>query len=312
VSNSSAYNVQVNSADNQFVDVESGGAGLSGFDVTGVDNYFTNCVSWGCGGAQKESNQNGFNIQGARNMFVGCEADRNNMGGFVLANANQTMLASCIAVDNGYTVSGCWGFDLYNSIGTVMSGCVATDEQANKTQDYAFTEGGNSDYNTVTGCNFGGNKVGAVFALVGIHSVITDTVGYETKNVGYVNFIYPYWNITIGTNDTYGTPSNFTSNTGTIVDFHVTINWANLADDENVTVMVQALRLNGTTASFEISRNGNSIKNDSSLATYILTEEDTSELWSNNDVIQGILISARTTENMTTAAVSVYVWGSGN
>ncbi|MGD0978761.1 MAG: right-handed parallel beta-helix repeat-containing protein [Candidatus Bathyarchaeia archaeon] len=313
VFHSGAYNIEVDSADNQFIDVESGWAGYSGFDVSGVDNYFSNCISWGCGypAPLDQADRNGFSISGARNMFVGCDADRNGRGGFVLAYANQTMLASCVGRNNGQNVSG-WGFDLYNSIGTVMSACVATDEQTPKTQDYAFTEGGSSDFNTVTGCNFDGNKVGAVFALVGMHSVITDTVGYETKNFGYVNFRYSEELIAIGTNDTYGALENFTSNTGTIVDFHVTIKWNNTADDENVTVRVQALMLNGTTTSFEISRNGNSIKNDSSLATFILTDENASELWSNNDVIQGILISARTTENMTTAAVSVYVWGSGS
>jgi hypothetical protein len=311
VFHSGAYNIEVDSADNHFMDVESGWAGYSGFEVSGVDNYFLNCISWGSGRAGDQVDCNGFSISGARNIFMGCDADRNGRGGFVLANANQTMLASCIGRNNGQNVSG-WGFDLYNSIGTVMSACVATDEQTPKTQEYAFTEGGSSDYNTVTGCDFDGNKVGAVFALVGIHSVITNTVGYETKNLGYMNFRYSEEPIAIGTDDTYGAPKIFTSNTGTIVDFHVTIKWDNLSANENVTVRVQALMANGTTTSFEISRNGNSIKNDSALTTFILTEEDTSELWSNNDMIQEILISARTTENTTAAAVSAYVWGSGS
>jgi hypothetical protein len=308
---SGAYNIEVDSADNQLISVESGWAGLSGFSVRGVDNYFLNCISWGCGTAGDPVDCNGFSIGGARNMLVGCDADRNDRGGFVLANANQTMLVSCIGRNNGQRVSG-WGFDLYDSAGTVMSACVATDEQTLKTQDFAFTEGGNSDYNTVTGCNFEGNRIGAVFSLVGMHSVIADTAGYETRNLGYINFRYLEEPIEIETNNTYGTSRNFTSKTGTIVDFHLTVKWNKLSDNENVTVRVQALMLNGTTRSLEISRIGNSIKNDSALATFVLTEVDASELWSNSDVVQEILISAKTTENMTAATVSVYVWGSGS
>jgi hypothetical protein len=306
VLHSGAYNVEVDSADNQLTSVESGGAGLSGFNVRGVDNYFLNCISWGCG--------DGFSVGGARNMFVGCDADRNYRGGFVVANANQTMLTSCIGRNNGWSSSlpvgwRSWGFDLYNSVRTVISACVATDEnttQANKTQDYGFTEGGNSDYNIVTGCNFEGNRVGPVFDLVGIHSVITATLGYETESFGLSNFSV-HNTIAVGTNSTFEVATNFTSSRGTITDFHVTIKWDNVSSKENVTVRVQALMANGTTTSFQISRNDNS--------TYILTEEDISELWSressNNPIIQ-LQISAEATENVTAAAVSVYVWGSGN
>jgi hypothetical protein len=281
---------------------------LSGFDVPGVDNYFLNCISWGCGGGGDQGDCNGFSIFGARNMFIGCDADRNDRGGFVLANANQTMLASCIGRNNGQRVSGSWGFDLYNSIGTVMSACVATDEQTPKTQDYAFTEGGNSDYNTVTGCNFDGNRVGAVFALVGMHSVIAYTVGYETENFSYSHFRYCVGTpIAVGVNDVYGETTNFTSSEKTIVDFHVTIKWNSVSSNENVTVRVQALMANGTATSFEISRNVTGI--------YILNEDDISGLWSSwsmNNPIVKLQISAKTTENATAAAVSVYVWGSGS
>lgn len=307
VFHSGAYNIRVDSADNHFINVESGWAGLSGFDIRGVDNYFLNCISWGCGRRGDQVDCNGFSIAGARNMFLGCDADRNDRGGFVLADANYTMLVSCIGRNNGQRVSG-WGFDLYNSIGTVMSACVATDEQTPKTQDYAFTEGGKSDYNIVTGCNFDGNRVGAVFALVGMHSAITNTVGYETQNFGYSNFRYCEGTvITVGVNDAYGDPTNFTSSKKTIVDFHVTIKWDNVSSNENVTVRVQALMANGTASSFEISRNVS--------GTYILNEDDLSELWSSwsidNPIVE-LQISAKTTENATAAAVSVYVWGSGS
>jgi hypothetical protein len=312
VFHSGAYNIEVDSADNQLISVESGWAGLSGFNVRGVDNYFLNCISWGCGRAEDPVDCNGFSIGGARNMFVGCDADRNDRGGFVLANANQTMLTSCIGRNNGQRVwlpvgwRG-WGFDLYNSVRTVMSACVATDEQANKTQDYGFTESGNSDYNIVTGCNFDGNRVGAVFDLVGVHSVITDTLGYETKNFGLSNFSVQS-TIGIGTNSTFGEETNFTSSKGTITDFHVTIKWDNVASNESVTVKVQALMANGTTTSFKTSyRNGSGF--------YILTEEDISGLWSgesNSNPIKQLQISAETSENVTAAEVSVFVWGSGS
>jgi outer membrane murein-binding lipoprotein Lpp len=304
---SGAYNIRVDSADNQFIDVQSDSAGLSGFYVSNVDNYFLNCISWGCGTREDQIDCNGFSIAGARNLFIGCDGDRNDRGGFVLAGANQTMLASCIGRNNGRRVSGSWGFDLYNSIGTVMSACVATDEQPSKTQDYAFTEGGNSDYNIVTGCNFDGNRVGAVFALVGMHSVITQTVGYETQSFSYSNFRYLGAPIAVGVNDVYGDPTNFTSSKRTIVDFHVTIKWDNVSGNENVTVRVQALMANGTATSFEISRNV--------AGTYILNEDDISGLWSSwsidNPIVE-LQLSAKTTENATGAAVSVYVWGSGN
>jgi hypothetical protein len=309
VSHSGIYNIRVDSADNQLINVESGWAGLSGFYVTGADNYFLNCISWGCGREGDQIDCNGFSIAGARNMFLGCDGDRNDRGGFVLADANQTMLVSCIGRNNGQIVPG-WGFDLYNSIGTVMSGCVATDEleQANKTQDYAFTEGGNSDYNIIIGCNFDGNKIGSVFALVGMHSVITDTVGYETQNFGYSNFRYCNGtSVAVGVNDTYGDPTNFTSSKRTIVDFHVTIKWDSVSTNETVTVRVQALMANGTATSFEISRNV--------AGTYILNEDDISELWSSwsidNPIVE-LQISAKTTENTTATAVSVFVWGSGS
>jgi hypothetical protein len=305
---SGAYNIRVDSADNQFIDIQSGWAGLSGFYISNVDNYFLNCISWGCGTRGDQVDCNGFSIAGARNMFIGCDADRNDRGGFVLAGANQTMLASCIGRNNGRRVAGSWGFDLYNSIGTVMSACAATDEQTPKTQDYAFTEGGNSDYNIVTGCNFDGNRVGAVFAVVGMHSVITDTVGYETKNFSYSNFRYCVGTpVTVGVNDVYGDLINFTSSKRTIVDFHVTIKWDNVSSNENVTVRVQALMANGTATSFETSRNVT--------GTYILKEDDISRLWSSwsidNQIVE-LQISAKTTENTTGAAVSVYVWGSGS
>jgi Skp family chaperone for outer membrane proteins len=313
VFHSGSGNVEVHSADNKLISVESGWAGLSGFEVLDVDNYFLNCISYGCG-QMVDNDGNGFLIKGARNMFVGCDAGANFQGGFVLDNAIQTMLESCVARDNGQTnshtrIPGRWGFDLYNSNSTILSGCLSTDENDTyKTQDYGFTEGGNCDYNTVTGCNFDGNRVGAVFDLVGIHSVITDTIGYETKNLGYTNFRSPLPGepaaaIDVSTNNTYGTPKNFTSETGTIVDFHVTIQWDNVSLNENVTVMAQALLENGTTTSLEISKNTNS--------TYILTQEDLSELWSNNTTIQEILISAKTTGNTTLAKVHVFVWGSG-
>ncbi|MDH7564678.1 MAG: hypothetical protein QHH24_07380 [Candidatus Bathyarchaeota archaeon] len=160
---SGAYNVRIDSADNRLIDVESGWAGLSWFDVRGVDNYFLNCISWGCGTRGDQADCNGFSISEARNMFLGCDADRNDRGGFVCADANQTILVACIGRNNGQRVSGSWGFDLYNSYETIISACVATDEQESKTQDYGFTEGGNSDYNIVTDCNFEGNRVGAVF-----------------------------------------------------------------------------------------------------------------------------------------------------
>jgi len=306
VFHSGAYNIRVDSADNQLIDVQSGWAGLSGFDVIDGDNYFLNCISWGCGNAGDLVDCNGFSIYGARNMFIGCDADRNDGGGFVLANANQTMLASCIGRNNGQRVSGCWGFDLYNSIGTVMSASVATDEQPRKTQDYAFTEGGDSDYNIVTGCNFDGNRVGAVFALVGMHSTITDTVGYETKSFSCSNFRYLGTSIAVGANDIYGNPANFTSSQKTIVDFHVTIKCYNVSSSENVTVRVQALMANGSATFFEVSTNVTGI--------YILNEEDISGLWSSwsidNPIVE-LQISAKTTVNATEVAVSVYVWGSG-
>jgi hypothetical protein len=307
---SGAYNIWVDSADNQFIDMQSDHAGLSGFYVTGEDNYFLNCISWGSGTLENQIDSDGFSVAGARNVFIGCDADRNNRGGFVLAGADQTMLASCIGRNNGQRVNGSWGFDLYNSIGTVMSVCVATDEETNKTkktQYYALTEGGNSDYNIVTGCNFDGNKVGAVFALVGMHSVITNTVGYETQSFSHSNFSYLEIPTAVGINDVYGDPTNFTSLGETIADFHVTIKWNNVSSNENVTVKVQALMANGTATSFEISRN--------SAGVYILTEEDISGLWSgwsiDNPIVE-LQVSAKTTENSTGAAVSVYVWGSSS
>ena len=109
--------------------------------------------------------------------------------------------------------------------------------------------------------------------------------------------------IAIGTNNTFGTPQNFTSETGVIVEFHMTIQWSDISVGENVTVMVQALLENGTTTSLEISRNATSV--------YALTQEDASELWSNNTMIQAILISAKTTENATGTEVKVFLWGRG-
>jgi hypothetical protein len=306
---SGAYNIWADSADNQFIDIQSDHAGLSGFYVTGEDNYFLNCISWGSGTLENQVDSDGFSVAGARNVFIGCDADRNNRGGFVLAGANQTMLASCIGRNNGRRVNGSWGFDLYNSIGTVMSACVATDEEAeiNKTQYYGFTEGGNSDYNIVTGCNFDGNKVGAVFALVGMHSVITNTVGYETQSFSYSSFRYLEIPIAVGVNGAYGNSTSFTSPKRTIVDFHVTIKWGNVSSNENVTVKVQALTENGTATSFEISRNVAGV--------YIFTEEDILRLWSGWSIDNPILelqTSAQTTESATLSAVSVYVWGSGS
>ena len=177
VFHSEIYNVKVDSADNKLISVESGWAVLSGFDVRGVDNYFLNCISYGCGQAGVGyADGNGFSIYGARNMFVGCDAGANFQGGFVLDHAIQTMLVSCVGRDNGRTnsnarIPGRWGFNLYHSNSTILSGCLSTDEndRSNKTQDWGFTEGGNCDYNTVTGCNFEGNIVGAVFCLVGVH-----------------------------------------------------------------------------------------------------------------------------------------------
>jgi hypothetical protein len=75
---------------------------------------------------------------------------------------------------------------------------------------------------------------------------------------------------------------------------------------------VQVLVANGIIASLEISRNDNSIKNDSALATFVLTKEDASEPWSNNNMIREILISATTAENVTATAASMYVWGRGS
>lgn len=309
VFHSGIYNVKVDSADNKLISIESCWAVLSGFEVRGVDNYFLNCISYGCGQAGVGyADGNGFSIYGARNMFVGCDAGANFQGGFVLDHAIQTMLVSCVGRDNGRTnsdarIANRWGFDLYHSNSTILSGCLSTDENDNKTQDWGFTEGGNCDYNTVIGCNFEGNNIGAVANLVGVHSVITDTIGYETKNSGYTNFRYGEVLIDIGTNNTFATPLNFTSETGAIVEFHVTIQWSNISSGENVTAMVQALLENGTTTSLEISRNADSV--------YGLTQEDASELWSNNTMIQQILISAETTGNATDAEVKVFVWGSG-
>lgn len=310
VLHSGVYNIEVDSADNKLTSVESGWAGLSGFDARGEDNYFLNCISYGCG-QMLDNDGNGFFITGARNMFVGCDAGANFQGGFVLANANQSMFESCVGRDNGQTnsparIPGRWGFDLWNSHSTIISGCLSTDENVNKTQDYGFTEGGNSDYNIVIGCNFEGNNVGAVFDLVGIHSVIIDTLGYETENFGLSNFSV-YKTIAVGTNGIFGEATNFTSSKETITDFHVTIGWDNVSSNENVTVRVQAFMANGTTTSFQTFRNDN--------GTYILTEEDLSGLWSkessSNPFVQ-LQISAETTENATAAAVSVFVWGSGS
>jgi hypothetical protein len=240
VFHSQKYNLQVDSADNKLITVESGWAGLSGFEVTGMDNYFLNCISYGSGlwwsgkgDLSQRADGNGFCIFGPRNMLVGCDAGANYLGGFVLDNAVQTMLDSCVARDNGqgrdidsglvFRIPGKWGFDLYNSSSTILSGCLSTDESDNKTQDWGFTEGAGCDYNIVIGCNFEGNNIGAIAALVGVHSVITDTIGYETKNSGYTNFRYEAENVTIGTNNAFGAPQNFTSKTGAIVDFHVTM-----------------------------------------------------------------------------------------
>jgi regulator of replication initiation timing len=324
VFHSGIYNVKVDSADNKLVCVESGWAGWSGFELGrpqalyagGNDNYFLNCISYGSG--QKELGEgHGFSICGDRNMFVGCDAGANYQGGFVLDHVAQNILESCVGRDNGRTntndrIPGRWGFDLFHSNSTILSGCLSTDESApdNKTQDWGFTEGEGCDYNTVIGCNFEGNRIGAVFELFGVHSVITDTIGYETKNSGYTNFRYAAEPIDIGTNDTFGTPKNITSETGAIMDFHMTIQWstgANVSSDENVTVMVQALLENGTTTSLEVSRTVHA----NVTQVYALTLKDASELWSNSTMIQELLISAKTTENATQAEVKVFVWGSG-
>jgi hypothetical protein len=302
------YGVEMDSSDQHLTDVESGWAGLSGFKVLGMDNCLANCISWGSG-EKEEVESNGFTVSNYRNMFIGCDASANCGGGFVLAYANQSMLLSCVARDNGQTengqrIAGRWGFDLYNTESTILSGCVSTDENEIKTQDYGFTEGGNSDYNLVTDCNFEGNRIGAVFALVGLHSVIRDTLGYETDSFQLSNFRYIGASIAIGVADAYGDSTNFTSAKGEIRDFHVTIGWSNMSSNENVTVRVQGLNANGTATSFETSRNDNGV--------YILTENDISGLWSNNTMLEAILISAKTTENATQAAVSVYIWGSGN
>jgi hypothetical protein len=305
------YGVEIDSSDQHLTDVESGWSGLSGFKVLGMDNYFTNCISWGSGEKEKVES-NGFTVSNYRNMFIGCDASANYGGGFVLACANQSILASCVARDNGQTVNGqtiilnpgrC-GFDLYNTTSTILTGCVSTDENENKTQDYGFTEGGNSDYNLITDCNFEGNKVGAVFALVGLHSVVRDTLGYETDSFQFSNLRYIGASIAIGVADAYGSSTNFTSPKGEIKDFHVTIGWSNMSGNENVTVRVQGLSANGTVTSFETFRNESGV--------YILTEDDISRLWSNNIMLEAILISAKTTESATAAAVTVYVWGSGS
>jgi hypothetical protein len=123
--------------------------------------------------------------------------------------------------------------------------------------------------------------------------------------------------IAVGLNDVYGDPTSFVSSTGNIVDFHVTIKWDNIINNstyenvtlpryENVTVRVQALRANGFAPSFEVSMNTNT--------TYILTEDDLYQLWSSSpsNPITELQISAKTTENATTAAVTVFVWGSSN
>jgi hypothetical protein len=310
VFDSEAYNIRVDSADNQFIDSESGFAGLSGFYATNGDNYFLNCISWGCGLAGDRADCNGLSIKGALNMFIGCDASANYGGGFVLENANQSLLGSCIARDNGQTyghnrIPGRWGFDLFNTESTILEGCVSTNVGQGKTQDYGFCEGGNSsDYNLVIGCNFEGNGVGAVFSLVGRHSVIMDTLGYETENLGLSNFSVYKW-IAVGTNGTFGNATDFPSRKETIADFHVTISWFNVSRNENVTVRVQALMANGTITSFQTFKNDNE--------TYILTEEDLAGLWSkessSNPIVQ-LQISAETTENATVAAVSVFVWGS--
>jgi prefoldin subunit 5 len=311
VFDSEAYNIRVDSSDNQFIDSESGWAGLSGFYAPNGDNYFLNCISWGCGMAGNRADCNGFSIRGARNMLIGCDGSANYGGGFVLDNAYQSLLGFCIARNNGRTadddrIPGRWGFDLWNTNYTILSGCVSTDEnEQNKTQDYGFTEGGYSDYNIVTCCNFDGNNVGAVFDLAGIHSVIMDTLGYETENLRLSNFNVPSW-IAVGTNGTFGNATDFPSSKETIADFHVTISWFNVSRNENVTVRVQALMANGTTTLFQTSKNDNE--------TYILTEEDLAGLWSkessSNPIVQ-LQISAETTENSTVATVSVFVWGSG-
>jgi chaperonin cofactor prefoldin len=302
------YGVEIDSSDQHLTDVESGWAGLSGFKVLGMDNYLTNCISWGSG--EKETvESNGFIVSNYRNMFIGCDASANYGGGFVLAHANQSMLSSCVARDNGQAnnglrIAGRWGFDLYNTESTILTGCVSTNAAETKTQDYGFCEGGNSDYNVVTDCNFEGNRIGAVFALVGLYSVIRDTLGYETDSFQLSNFRYIGASIAIGVADAYRDSTNFTSAKGEIRDFHVTIGWSNMSSNENVTVRVQGLNANGTATSFETSRNDNGV--------YILTENDISGLWSNNTMLEAILVSAKTTENATQATVSVYVWGSGN
>jgi hypothetical protein len=321
VFHSETYNLEVDSADNKLINVESGWACLSGFQVRGVDNYFLNCISYGCGqsGRFAHDDGNGFSVHGARNMFVGCDAGANFNAGFLIDHAVQTMLESCVGRDNGRNSSdvripGQWGFDLFDSNTTILSGCLSTDENdpENKTQDWGFTEGGNCDFNTVIGCNFDGNRVGAVAALIGVHSTITNTIGYETKNSGLTNFRYGAANtqIDIGTNDAFGAPRNFTSGIGAIVDFHVTIQWSIInsgAPDENVTVMLQALLGNGTWTSLNVSK----IAQANCPQVYALKQEDALQLWANSTMIQELLISAKTTENATQAEVRVSVWGSG-
>jgi archaellum component FlaC len=78
------YGVEIDSSDQHLADVESGWAGFSGFKVRGMDNYFTNCVSWGSGEKEKVESD-GFTISNYRNMFIGCDAGANYGGGFVLA-----------------------------------------------------------------------------------------------------------------------------------------------------------------------------------------------------------------------------------
>lgn len=161
--------------DSFFTNCESGAcAGGHAWEIVDANNHFANCKGW-------YAKKNGFNIsaEGVRNTFVGCVAQDNTQHGWYLA-AGPTSLAGCGADSNSYdgspstaiTGASYNGFVLDATSQAQLSACWATDKnegsrgrrqqygyQLTNTPSKCIVTG--SGHNNAVGPVTGGGRLGA-------------------------------------------------------------------------------------------------------------------------------------------------------
>jgi hypothetical protein len=201
-----------------------------------------------------------------------------------------------ITLNNSQEAAGTYdGIRISGPYYSVFANNISTDIQATKTQKIGINEA-YGNYNIIMN-NYVAGNLGAGIAKYGANTVVKGNIGYDTENFKVTGL-----SVTVGTGGAYGSATSITTPSGRVSYPRVKITWGGtFGTDETVTVKVQAVYTDGTTAYVE--------KSATATGSLWLTDDDVLSLITQGKDIVNLNVYAKTNLASTTVTVTVDAYG---